>query len=99
MTVKKKKFARKQPRRFDLVRFESEVFEGTFELPALSSFDLKTQRSLMSGDVNPLFALLSEAKVDPEAIEAIDSLSGDETSDFMKEWGEASPVPAPKSGV
>lgn len=93
-----KKFARKKARQFPLVRFESELFEGVFELPALSSFDLKTQRSLMSGDVNPLFDLLVGQKVDPDAVEAIDSLSGDEAADFMKEWGEASEVPAPKSG-
>lgn len=94
-----KKFARKSERKFPLVRFETEIFDGVFELPALSSFDLKTQRSLMANDVNPLFALLADAKVDQEAIDAIDSLSGDEVSDFMKAWGDASEVPAPKSGA
>lgn len=94
-----KKFARKSERKFPMVRFESEVFEGTFELPALSAFDLKTQRSLMENDVNPLFHLLAEAKVDQDAIDAIDSLSGEEVSDFLKAWGDASEVPAPKSGA
>lgn len=94
-----KKFARKTVRKFPLVRFETDIFAGTFELPALSSFDLKTQRSLMSNDVNPLFALLEAAKVDQDAIDAIDSLSGDEVTEFMKAWGDASEVPAPKSGA
>ena len=94
-----KKFARKSERKYPMVRFETSIFEGTFELPALSSFDLKTQRSLMSNDVNPLFDLLQAAKVDPEAIEAIDSLSGDEVAEFMTAWGEAGEVPAPKSGA
>lgn len=94
-----KKFARKSERKFPLVRFETEIFAGVFELPALSSFDLKTQRSLMANDVNPLFALLEDAKVDQDAIDAIDSLSGDEVTEFMKAWGDASEVPAPKSGA
>lgn len=94
-----KKFARKSERKFPLVRFETDIFDGVFELPALSSFDLKTQRSLMSNDVNPLFDLLEAAKVDEDAIQAIDSLAGDEVSEFMKAWGEASEVPAPKSGA
>lgn len=94
-----KKFTRKTARKFPMVRFETDIFDGVFELPALSSFDLKTQRSLMSNDVNPLFDLLRAAKVDPEAIEAIDSLSGDEVTDFMSAWGEAGEVPAPKSGA
>lgn len=94
-----KKFARKTARKFPMVRFETDIFEGTFELPALSSFDLKTQRSLMSNDVNPLFELLEAAKVDEAAIEAIDSLSGGEVTEFMKAWGEAGEVPAPKSGA
>lgn len=95
----KKKHARKSERKIPMVRFESDIFEGVFELPALSSFDLKTQRALMSNDVNPLFDKLTAANVDPDDIEAIDSLAGDEVGDFMKEWGEASEVPAPKSGA
>lgn len=89
---------RKNRRVFDLVRFEFDLFDGVFELPALSAFDLKTQRSLMNGDINPLFSLLDEAGVDEGTIAAIDSLAGDEVADFMAAWGEAGPVPAPKSG-
>ena len=94
-----KKISRKAPRRFETVRFESALFDGTFELPVLSSFDLKTQRSLMAGDVNPLFDLLAEAGVKDDAREAIDSLSGDEVTDFMREWGEAGTIPSGKSGA
>lgn len=93
-----KKYARKTARKFPMVRFETDIFEGTFELPALSSLDLKTQRSLMANNVDPLFDILAEAKVDADAIEAIDSLTGAEVSDFMTAWGEAGEVPAPKSG-
>lgn len=98
MTAKRKP-TRKTARRFDMVRFESEIFDGEFELPALSAFDLKTQRSLMAGDVNPLFGLLAEAGVDEDVRDAVDSLTGDEVNDFMKEWGEAGTVAAPKSGA
>lgn len=96
---KKKKYARKSERKIPMVRFESEIFEDPFELPALSSFDLKTQRALMKNNVDPLFEKLTAAGVDPEAIEAIDSLGNDEVGAFMKEWGEASEIPAPKSGA
>lgn len=99
MTTKKQKFARKAERQFPRVRFESDIFEGVFELPALDSFDLRTQRALMDNNVSPLFDLLVEAKVEQEAIDAIDSLTGAEVPDFMKEWSEASEVPAPKSGA
>ena len=95
----KKKHARKSEPKTPMVRFESEIFEGVFELPAFSSFDLKTQRALNKNDVEPLFDKLTAANVDPDDIEAINSLTGDEVRDFMKEWGEASEVPAPKSGA
>lgn len=99
MSTKKQKFARKAARQFPKVRFESKIFEGMFELPALDSFDLKTQRSLMNNNVSPLFDLLAEAKVEQAAIDAIDSLAGEEVGSFMEEWSEASEVPAPKSGA
>lgn len=89
---------RKNSRQFEMVRFESDLFDGQFELPALSSFDLKTQRHIMNNNVNPLFDLLREAGVPEDALDAIDSLAGDEVSTFMKEWGAAGPIPAPKSG-
>ena len=94
-----KKYARKTARKFPMVRFETDIFEGTFELPALSSLDLKTQRSLMKNDTEPLFEILAEAKVDKDAIEAIDSLTGDEVQGFMSSWQKADKVPAPKSGA
>lgn len=99
MPVKKKKYARKSERKVPMVRFESEIFDDTFELPAVSSFDLKTQSALMKNDVDPLFEKLTAAKVDPEAIEAIYSLDREEVGTFMKEWGAAGEIPAPKSGA
>lgn len=94
-----KKITRKTARTFPKVRFESEIFDGEFELPSLESFDLKTQRSLMNNDVSPLFDLLAEAKVDADAIEAIDSLTGAEVGQFMEEWSEAGTVLVGKSGA
>jgi hypothetical protein len=94
----KKKITRKTTKQYPKVRFESDLFDGTFELPDMSSFPLKVQRKLMEGDVSPLFDLLTDAKVSEDAIEAIDSLSGDEAADFMGQWGNASTVPAGESG-
>lgn len=94
----KKKITRKVAKKYPIVRFESELFEGTFELPDMASFPLRVQRRLMEGDVSPLFDLLTEAKVDSDAIEAIDSLSGEEAAGFMETWGKASSVSPGESG-
>lgn len=94
----KKKIQRKAEKHYPIVRFTSDLFEGTFELPALSSFPLKVQRKLMAGDVDPLFQLLEDAHVSEDAQDAVDSLSGDEVGTFMEEWGNASEIPAGESG-
>lgn len=97
-TPRKKKFARKTAKRYDMVSFTTEIFEGTFELPDQRHFSLGLAEALNKGDVGKLLKWLEEdVKVDPDAVEAMRDLELEEMQSFIADWGRGSAVDAGKS--
>lgn len=92
-----KKFARKSEKQYQWVTFETDIFEGAFELPDNKHFDVDTIDALNSGDIGQIKRWLEKAGADSDAVEAFGTLDGEEFKSFMQAWGKASKVPAPKS--
>jgi hypothetical protein len=97
-TTPKKKFTRKTAKRYDMVSFETEIFDGTFTLPDQRHFTLGIAEALNKGDVGALLEWLEgTVKVDEETVDAIRDLDQTELQDFIKGWGKGSAVDAGKS--
>lgn len=95
-----KKFKRKKKKQYPMVAFTipSVYGDAVFEIPKQSSFTLKAQRGIQSGNLDLFFSELKQAKVDQETMDALDDLQGgDETQEFLEAWSEAGPVPVGKS--
>lgn len=94
----KKKIARKVAKRYEMVSFEAPQFDGEFVLPKFPP-PIGVLRKTQKGDIDTLIEWLEDAKVDPEYIEAIDSLLPDtEFEDFLAAWTKGDLASAPKSG-
>lgn len=90
------KYARKAKKRYTLVDFETEIFEGTFTFPSPKHLPLGVLKAFDTGDVGKLITWLEEAGVDKDAIEAFESLEGEELQDFMAAWQDGE-LSVPKS--
>lgn len=94
--AKKKTFTRKSEKRYEWVRFATDVFEEEFELPSPKHFSMKVLNAANRGDMNATVKWLEDAGVDEGTIEAIESLEGEELKSFMESWADGK-VTAPKS--
>lgn len=90
------KYARKAQKRYTLVDFETEIFEGVFTFPSPKHLPLGVLKAFDTGDVAKLMTWLEEAGVDKDAIEAFESLDGEELQDFMAAWQDGE-LSVPKS--
>jgi hypothetical protein len=96
-TTPKKKFARKAEKQYQWVTFTSELFEDEFVFPDQKHFDVDTVDALNSGDVGQIKRWLAAAGAEEDAVDAVGTLDTEEFKEFVKAWGKASKVPAPKS--
>lgn len=95
-TSKTRKYARKTAKKYEFVTFETSIFEGEFRFPSPKHLPLKVMTAVSKSDIEPLITWLHEAKVDPEAIEAFETLDGEELAEFMSAWTDGE-ISAPKS--
>lgn len=97
MAEAKKKVVRKSAKRYEMVKFTNENFEGEFVLPKFAP-PLGVMRRIQDGDVSKLIQWLEDAQVDPDYLEAIDSLDIEgELEQFITDWTEGQLANAPKS--
>lgn len=87
---------RKAAKRYEMVSFETPIFEGEFEFPSPKHMPLKVMRAFDEGNVSSLIGWLRDAKVSDEDIEAFESMDGEELGEFMKAWTDGE-VSVPKS--
>ncbi|UUX60176.1 hypothetical protein [Glutamicibacter halophytocola] len=92
---KKRKFERKIAKRYEFVKFESEIFDTEFEFPKLDMAPLRVVEALNTGEVQKVSKWLEDAGADPDAIEAYRDLDREELMDFIKAWesGQLASVP------
>ncbi|MFJ2618161.1 hypothetical protein [Glutamicibacter sp. NPDC087344] len=93
---KKRKFERKTAKRYEFVKFESELFDGEFEFPKLDLAPLRVVEAMNTGEVQKVSQWLTEAGVDPEAIEAYRDLNRNELQDFINAWQDGQLASVPK---
>lgn len=97
MAEAKKKVVRKNAKRYEMVKFTNENFEGEFVLPKFAP-PLGVMRRVQEGNVAKLIDWLEETGVDAEYIDAIDSIDVEnELEQFIKDWTEGQLANAPKS--
>lgn len=93
---KKRKFERKTSKRYEFVKFESELFDAEFEFPKLDLAPLRVVEAMNTGEVQKVSQWLTEAGADPEAIEAYRDLDRNELQDFIKAWQDGQLASVPK---
>lgn len=79
---------RKGKKQYAQVTFPFEGFEGEFTLPKLGSVPIGVLSALDSGETEKFTKFLDDYA--PGTSEAFMDLGGDELSDFMKAWSDAS---------
>lgn len=87
---------RKVAKKYELVTFETPIFDGEFTLPSPKHMPLKVLNGFDKGNVGVFVDWLRDAKVSEEDIEAFESLDGEELAEFMKAWTDGE-VSVPKS--
>lgn len=92
-----RKNARKSPKRYRMVRFESDLFEDDFTFPDFEQLSIGTIEALNKGDVGKVCAWLTEAGVEEDSIEAFRTLSSDELEGFIADWSKGALADLPKS--
>jgi hypothetical protein len=98
MPVSKTRFKRKNAKRYEMVKFTTDIYEGEFTLPDQKHFTLGIAESLNKGDVGVLIEWLSESvKVDADTVDAIRDLDQEELQPFIEAWSKGSVVTLPKS--
>jgi hypothetical protein len=91
-TAKKKKFTRKEAKRYELVRFQLDFIDGEFEIPSFKQVPGGVQRKVAT-DVNDLYEFLRAHSTDgDDVIEILDDLDQDETATFLDTWARVSGV-------
>lgn len=97
MAEAKKKVVRKAAKRYEMVKFTTDIFDGEFVLPKFAP-PLGVMRRIQEGDVSKLIEWLEAAKVDSDYIEAIEDLGIEgELEQFITDWTEGQLANAPKS--
>lgn len=97
--TQKKKHTRKTRKRYELVTFESSLFDGEFTLPNQAQMPLGVVEGVQSGAIGKMTAWLEAAGTEDADIDAFRELSGEELETFIREWGEGQLANAPKSGA
>lgn len=95
-TTETKKHARKYKKRYRLVEFESEIFEGVLRLPDTSQMPVKIFSALNRGDIDSLIEWCVAAGATREDAEVINELDNEEMKIFISEWDKGDLLP--KSG-
>lgn len=90
--IRKRKVAKK----YEIVTFETPIFEGQFKFPSAKHLPVRVLTSFQKGEVDALFTWLAAAGVPTEDIDALQDLDGEELSEFMSNWTDGD-VPVPKS--
>lgn len=89
------KFKRKTAKRYEMVSFNVDFIEGTFELPKFTQLSFGIQRKLNKGDFDPLTEFI-EDNSGPETVNIIDTFDSEEMTTFISAWSNASGVEAGK---
>lgn len=87
---------RKNAKKYDLVSFSLDSFEGEFQLPVMTQLPVSLMRKSQSEE--GLFLLqgwMSENA--PECAEALDDLDAEEFGELVEAWSEASGADSGKS--
>lgn len=92
---KKRKHSRRHEKIYQMVEFESEIFDGKFVFPKATHMNQKVATALDEGRFN-VHDWLREAGVDEESIEILPELDAEETQQFMKEWSNGDIISVPK---
>lgn len=87
---------RKSAKKFEMVTFETPIFEGEFVFPSPKHMPIKVLAGFEKGNVAVLADWLRDAKVSEEDIEAFEELDGEELGEFMKSWTDGE-ISVPKS--
>lgn len=87
---------RKVAKKYEMVTFDTPIFEGEFTLPSPKHLNLKVLSGFENGNVAVLVDWLRDAGIAKEDIEAFESLDGEELQEFMKAWTDGE-VSVPKS--
>ena len=95
----KKTHKRKVAKRYEMVKFESSLFEGEFTLPKQSQMPIGVVEAMQAGEVQKLTGWLADAGADQADVDAFRELSGDELETFIKDWGSGDLANAPKSSA
>lgn len=93
---KKRNYARKVAKRYDMVEFTHDLFEDPFTFPDLKHLNMKTSNAMDRGDFAAVASWLRDAGVEEGAIDAFGSLDREEIPDFMAAWSDGV-VTVPKS--
>jgi len=84
----KKAPARKFAKKYRLVEFESDLFEGVFRLPDMKQMPVKVIAALNKGDVAVIIPWCIAAGASTEDAEVIGELDAEELPEFIEAWGE-----------
>lgn len=94
----KKKHVRKKPKKYDMVTFESSLFEGEFTLPNVAKhMNPEAAQKLAAMDISGIVDILRSAGADEADIEVFCTLDNEDAAIFVEEWAKASQVSLPKS--
>lgn len=85
---------RKVAKKYTMVNFEVDGFEGEFVLPKLDSLPLGVASAVNDGDIFRLLQFIEETA--PDMVDAVESLSGEEFEGFISAWSDGSGVKLPK---
>lgn len=87
---------RKVAKKYEMVTFETPIFEGEFTFPSPKHMPLKVLAGFETGNVAVLSEWLKGAGISDEDIEAFGELDGEELGEFMKAWTDGE-ISVPKS--
>lgn len=87
---------RKTAKKYEVVTFETPIFEGEFSFPSAKHLPIRVLTSFQKGEIDSMLTWLSKAGVSPEDIEALQDLDGEELGEFMDAWTDGG-VSVPKS--
>lgn len=90
--IRKRKVAKK----YEMVKFETPIFEGEFVFPSPKHMPIKVLGGFEKGNVAVIVDWLRDAGISNEDIEAFETLDGEELAEFMQSWTDGE-ISVPKS--
>jgi hypothetical protein len=97
MANAKKKHTRKVAKKYELVTFETPIYDGEFTFPAQKHMPQKLMIAMGEGELSKLRDWLIEAGADESDVEAFLDLDSEEAGQFIEAWGNGQLANAPKS--